>query len=548
LPSVAATEVGALQVNSLAVETTSERSALRQLVAKVFDSAPDSALVRAFFPALCQRFAQKSLYTMPVRRRARQAFPESEVDEIGFDAGVSRRPVPLLPAVEAFVAGELTRLARSRASRRGTWAALSAPRDRSPVDVWLALIPDWARINAHVIDSVAAPLLTEGRRIGVVLVGTLNTGVRSEQTMRAEGSKPLTGLMGLEATASRLEQAVLPRSRRAFLMASGRATALAGRAALRLEALRGELRDLTGNVMAPGDAARWLGVDLLRYELARAATHELARSIETGGQTFVFAASSSPALAAVDLELQRHGARTIHLFHGGLGDDWIGAAEHCSTLHGAWTENDRRCLQSLRGGVVVGGMPVRLRQRERKPVPKSILVMTSYLHRDYVGVRDLDLFEEELVAFMIQLRSSAVTRELEVRWRPHPGSLDRKLAPLVKRLEPLGVHVSRGRTLAADVDEADLVVSNMSTVIAEAVLTGLPIFVHVMPLHWAAPAADFVHPDRAFFRATDGAALIERYVERAKAGAVDPVPEAFMRERLFGPTGRPQPLNVARLQ
>lgn len=330
-------------------------------------------------------------------------------------------------------------------------------------------------------------------------------------------------------------------------MASGRAAALAGRAALRLEALRGELRDLTGNVMTPGDAARWLGVDLLRYELARAATQELAQSIQTSGETFVFAASSSPALSAVDLELQRHGARTIHLFHGGLGDDWIGAAEHGSTLHGAWTENDRRCLQSLREGVVVGGMPVRLRQRERTPAPKSILVMTSYLHRDYVGVRDLDLFEEELVDFMIQLRSSAVTRELEVRWRPHPGSLDRKLAPLVKRLEPLGVQVSRGRALAADVDEADLVVSNMSTVVAEAVLTGLPVFVHVMPLHWGAPAADFIHPDRAFFRASDGLALVAKYLERAKAGVVDPLPEAFMRERLFGPTGQPQPLNVARL-
>jgi hypothetical protein len=548
IPGVSATEVGALQFRALGEETAALRKGLRVFIGGLFDEDPDAPFSRAFYAALCQRFAQRFLYSTPVRQRARALFGHARVDEVGFP--VSPRPSSLayLASAEAFAIGELARFTRDTSKRRPTLDAISARRSVPPPPVWFALIPDWARINQHVLDLYGSGGLTSSG-LGVLLVGSLSSGVRSEQDMQSRGREPLSGLRGLDSQpgVNAIRQAVVPSDPRRFARAVAGAFSRGARAARRLGQQSRDLMRLTEALPTPGEAGRLFGVDLLRFELAQAATRELVETTDVSNSKFVFAASSSPALAAVDIELQRHGARTIHLFHGGLGDDWVGAAEHCSALHGAWTENDRRCLASLRQNVLVGGMPVRLSERTRSAQPKCVLVMSSYLHRDYVGVRDLDLFERELVDFMAHLRSSPSTSHLQVRWRPHPGSLDSKLRPHAERLSALGVQVSRGRTLEQDVSEADLVVSNMSTVVAESVLTGLPVFVHVMPLHWDAPASDFVHESRRFFLASDGHRLVENYLVKCRSEGPETSPEAYMLEQLFGSRLRPLPLDLTAL-
>lgn len=552
MPGVSATEVGALQVDCLAEETAELRAAFRSALAGLLGESQESEIVRVLYPAFCARFAQRYLYELPVRQRLAEVFPALPVTIYRQSAHASPR-APLaalyLPAVWAYCAAELMRFARGLPSIRQYLSRMTKQPAAQSMSTLVALIPDWARINSHIIDAVGNPTLDSVGELGVLLVGSLKRGRRSEQSMQSEGDELCSGLEALHLEKGRtwLGQAVVPTKWRALGKAITDAFVAAARASLRVTNLQRELGQLGAEPMSLSEFGRLVGVDLLRVSLAREATREFADGRDLQASTVVFASSSSPALGAVDVELQAGGATTVHIFHGGLGDDWIGAAEHPSAIHVAWTENDRRCLAPLRDGVVVGGMPRRITEKARVTSPARILVMTSYLHRDYQGVRALEPFEDEMVAFMRLLRTSSVTGHTTILWRPHPASLETKLSARVESLRRFDIRVSRGRPLAEDVASADVVVSNMSTVIAEVLLGGLPVFAHLMPLHWNAPASDFIHHRRAFFRAQSGLGLVEDYFRRCSRGEVDAEPEAFACRQLWGETGQPQPLDVTQL-
>lgn len=552
IPGVSATEVGALQVDSLAEETAELRTSLRRAVSDLLGESLESELVRVLYPAFCARYAQRYLYELPVKRRLTEVFagiPVTTYGQVEQTASTTTPAAAYLPVVWGFCAAEVARLAASFPSIREYFSRMTMEPGVPSASTLVALIPDWARINSHIIDAVANPILDKGGELGVLLIGSLKRGRRSEQSMRSEGDELWSGLGALHLETGRawMGQAVVPTKLVALGKAITRAFSTAGRASLRVSKLQDQLGKLGAQPISVSEVGRLIGVDGLRVALARAATDELVGDQDLSKSTVVFASSSSPPLGAVDVELQRKGATTVHMFHGGLGDDWIGAAEHPSAIHVAWTENDRRCLAPLRTGVRVGGMPRRIRCKARAPQPASILVMTSYLHRDYQGVRALEPFEDEMVEFIRLLRLSQVTGHSQISWRPHPASLDTQLKPRVDSLRTLDIRLSRNRTLADDVADADIVVSNMSTVIAEVLLGGLPVFAHVMPLHWGAPASDFIHDRRAFFRARHGLGLVEDYFGRCSRGEVDDEPEAFARRQLWGETGEPGPLDLTQV-
>lgn len=549
---VSATEVGALQVDSLAEETAELRASFRKVVSALLGESVDSEVVQVLYPAFCARYAQRYLYELPVRRRLAEVFggiPIATYGQVAQQAPSAPPSALYLAAAWAFCAAELARVVRGLPSIRQHLRRMTMhPSGPSPSTL-VALIPDWARINSHIIDAVANPILDRAGELGVLLIGSLKRGRRSEQSMQNEGDELWSGLEALHLEKGRtwFGQAVVPTEARALGKAITSAFLASGRAALRVPELQRQLTRLGAKPMSLSEFGRLVGVDMLRVALARAAASEFVGARNLDETTVVFASSSSPPLGAVDVELQRKGATTVHMFHGGLGDDWIGAAEHPSAIHVAWTENDRRCLAPLRAGVRVGGLPRRIAAKPRVPKPASILVMTSYLHRDYQGVRALEPFEDEMVEFMRLLRSSPVAGHSRIYWRPHPASLETKVDPRFESLRALDIGLSRNRTLAEDVASADVVVSNMSTVIAEVLLGGLPVFAHVMPLHWNAPASDFIHHRRAFFRARAGLGLVEDYFGRCSRGEVDEEPEAFACRQLWGETGRPQPLDLTQL-
>lgn len=549
IAGVSGTEVGALQVDSLAEETAELRTAFRRAVSELFGEALESEVVRVLYPAFCARYGQRYLYELPVKRRLTEVFAGIPVTTYGQVEQTARTATPAavyLPVVWGFCAAEVARLAASYPSIREYFSRMTMEPGEPTASTLVALIPDWARINSHIIDAVANPILDKGGELGILLIGSLKRGRRSEQSMRSEGDDLWSGLGALHLEKGRawMGQAVVPTKIVTLGKAITRAFLTAGRASLRVSTLQGQLGKLGAQAMSVSEIGRLIGVDALRVALARAATDELVGARDLSKSTVVFASSSSPPLGAVDVELQRKGATTVHMFHGGLGDDWIGAAEHPSGIHVAWTENDRRCLAPLRTGVRVGGMPRRIPYKARALLPSSILVMTSYLHRDYQGVRALGPFEDEMVEFMRLLRLSPVTGRSKISWRPHPASLETQLKPRVDSLRTLDISISRNRTLADDVADADIIVSNMSTVIAEVLLGGLPVFAHVVPLHWGAPASDFLHDRRAFFRARAGLGLVEDYFGRCSKGEVDHEPEAFAKRQLWGETGEPGPIDL----
>jgi hypothetical protein len=129
---------------------------------------------------------------------------------------------------------------------------------------------------------------------------------------------------------------------------------------------------------------------------------------------------------------------------------------------------------------------------------------------------------------------------LEFRWRPHPADNPAALERALARAPD--VELSRGRSLAEDLDWCDVLVSGQSTALVEAVLGGVPSFVHVTPEY--EDDLDWVPSTRTFFHAED---IVEPFLEWVRAlrrgDAIDV--EADARRALFGPEGRPVTLREA---
>ncbi len=557
---VSGTEMGALLVDDLGAETLDVRNAIREFVDQVLAGAlPISRASTVFYASACARVFQRYIYAHPIARTLHELFPSSVFHVVGLWAGtaflrawsrevggsnaqarVAEQLKLITSTIAATVAAPLA-LARKRTAAGPGLGQLKDTGVRPPI--WLAMIPDWARINWHVIHSFGEPLLSRGSRPGVVVIGNVNAGERSEADMSTAGEKWWTGFGPLAAEFSKGPslQGVFPRRWGRFAQVSARSMGLSLRSLWRA---RRVALDVDGVQVPVGyravDLAKFLTVDVLRAKLAWEAVDESARTFD--GEKVVFSANGSAELAAVDVALQRRGARTFHLFHGSLGDEWVGAAEHPSNVHLAWTDNDARCMKSIRDVTMVGGMPIRIRQRKRDQAPRSLLLMTSYLHRDYAGLRDFEAFEDEMLAVFQGLRDNHATRHLDLSWRPHPASNAEAVDRRFEKLRTIDVRLSRGVPLQDDIDQADILVTNMSTVFAEALFSGAPVFLHLMPMHWDSTGGDFVDPTRRFFFARDAVRLLAGHVTRGENGAGEA--EVFARRMLWGPSCEPAPLDL----
>ncbi|GMU61077.1 MAG: hypothetical protein AMXMBFR34_28400 [Myxococcaceae bacterium] len=570
-PSIGGTELGALLAEDLGTETLSARTAIRAFVDDLFrDVLPGTQASLIFYGTACTRLFQGFIYAHPLARALRRAFPGSVfhvvgshwpgihiLRELGADVRASSGSRPPIRSLRRLPFGvlALAALCGSAVSAcRDRWAAreprkqLRRPRRLPSPRLYVALIPDWARINWHVIHSVAEPMLESERAFGLAVVGNLKPGTRSEVDMSTSGKELWTGLGPLARQLSQLDvlQCVQPERSRGFWRSLTSGLWAGWRAGRRAGTTR-EL-SIAGVKHRPAmDAialAKLVSIDIVRARMSWDATTAACAERDLRGTSVVFAANGPPELAAADVVLQSKGATTYHLFHGGLGDDWVGAAEHPSTFHIAWTENDSRCLSRIRTGVQVAGMPRRIPFRKRPLLPERLLLMSSYVHRDYVGLRDYSAFEDEIVQLARLLRSNRATSDLRIVWRPHPASRPGEIDRRFQTVSELGVELSRGQSLEDDVDAADVIVTNMSTVFAEALLAGAPVFLHVMPMHWDAPGSDFIDSKRRFFWAHDGAEKIAALVEERRNGRPDPAPEHYAKRRLWGERECPSALGL----
>ena len=211
-------------------------------------------------------------------------------------------------------------------------------------------------------------------------------------------------------------------------------------------------------------------------------------------------------------------------------------------IQSVWTKPDGAVFEGMRE-IVVAGMPQVLKLVRRTPVvPRHVLLMTNYVHRDrpYLAL-PLEPFQDEMLRVPLLLRDALGT-ELEFRWRPHPADEDGAVArghakvPFVK--------LSRNRSLADDLDACDVAFSGQSTALIEAVTSEVPFFVQVTPE--LANEMAWVPNERRFFRAEEVVAPFVAWVEALRRG--DPAADAATKQAkiaLFGASAQPRTLHDA---
>lgn len=551
-------ELGAYSGDSKANVTAPLRAAISEWLDATFAGVlPGSAGHLGFTGSAAMRVFQVYLDAFPVTQTLRVAHPDAEIrladptwvgaellfgttqrgglEEVGWGLRFA--------ATASFAfAGATVRTLRDRLQAVSSFRALGKDAGEAP-KTWVALVADWQRVNWHVIETVALPTLARQGSVGIFLLLGLGKGQRAEATLRREGHALWAGLgpLNQQLPHCKVVQLVLPKSKRALGRTLASALVTSARVSRKLIARHtlqaGDLTlDLGAHVWS---LAKLATLDVLRVRLVEAAARESLAAAQLAGSPVVFSANGTVEACTADLLLQAAGATTYHLFHGSSGDDFVGGAEHPSSFHCAWTAADAACQPAGRA-TLVAGMPSRARTRARRSQPRNILLMTGYAHRDNVGRYRFEPYQDELVAVLTTLRVLGHS-ELHLRWRPHPADRQAEVERTFASVQAHGIELSRGAPFADDTEWADLVVTNVSSVISECILADLPVFVHAQPDLWETPASTFVDPSRLFFYAADGAALIADYLgsEDAEARAW---PERAARRALWGSSEAPSAL------
>ncbi len=463
--------------------------------------------------------------------------PRSRWDEMTWAPVFTAAAVATLGATIAQVGRQYVSSAASRARLARERARRSGP----PPMLWAAVIPDLERVNRHVLVSVVEPAIREGRRVGLLLIGSLDRGVRSETDLRTRTSETLWGGLGglpADPLVSEIDQLAGPEDLVSL------ATAVA-EASLRSARVVWRLATRPPYVMESGIAhpLRPRAADLAKLattDVARAVMgdHAARRAIERRsfqGSTVFFVGCTFPAAAASNRVLQAAGATTVEFSHG-AGDD--NPSDSGTSIQCVWTEADAAAFEAVGARAIAAGMPRRMIHRTKRRPARNVLLMTNYCHRDAcsAGVWPYEPFQREL------LRVSALLRErvpeLVFRWRPHPSDAPSVIERGHREFPDLTL--SLGTKLDDDLSWADLVVTSTSTTVFESLFAEVPVFVHVLPALENAPTLASLSPARRFFYATD---VVDRIVGcLARLDADDPdllAPEVASRAALFGPSLEP---------
>ncbi len=577
-PGLTLTELGALHTMRSSEVSAPQQRALKTWLSEMFRGSLEADVGRALFSSACSRIFQPTLLACPVGRGLASAFPSARFHIIGSRAQEA--------ALKSFVAPSGAKVVEGRGRAAGTaitpWAArlaahavlalagtivravrdfrLAAPtrrmlrkrreqelRSRPSPRTWVALVPDWYRINKNLLDAFAVDAATR-EPLGILLVGTLSAGKRDEATMRSRASSELwPGLGELHACLDRcpVDQAVGAENVGVFaseLLASGiKSVTALWRLSRRADVdLSGVPVDLTDHAWALATLAT---LDLSRAVTAHRASVRAARRRYLAGSTVLFCSTAAPNVASASVTLSRAGAQSVEHSHGYHGD-WTGDTNPQADIVCVWSRSDARTLLPLGENVLVTGLPARTVKPHvrREGSPPRLLVMSNYTHRDSrLGGRFLwGGMQDEVLAVVPLVRAGSP--QLRVRWRPHPADDALEIKRSLARLDD--VELSRASSLDDDLDWADLVITTTSAVMFECIMRDIPMFVHAAPELWNLPATEFVDPERIFFYASDGAqkvaAVLDEFLSRSPL-LLDP--ERRARRILFGRRGEPEPMS-----
>ena len=397
-----------------------------------------------------------------------------------------------------------------------------ATRRSTPRTTWVGVVPDWYRINHHLLDAFAIPEAENGGDLGVLLVGSLSPFRRDEANMRRHHASELwpgLGKLRQRLMESPVEQAVMPEAPMEFFRAIGGRFAIGPCPGPALCSLRGPstFRSLLTSCLGSRSAGDYRRVTR-DPQRGSGAWRRRARPDARGDRPFRW--RKRRGMDSRHFVLQAAGATTCDHPHGAGGDCWSASSGSESSLRLLWTFPDACSADAPGVKTVVTGMPLRFNLPPRTAQARRVLVMSSYTHRDAIVnegiVRKrrrfpLQIFQTEILDVIRCLREMG-HHDLEFRWRPHPADTDSEIQRDLSALP--NVELSRGRALVEDASWADLIVSSNSTVVVETMFAGVPVFVQLLAELQGLPATSFLAPDRIFFHSREGARLIARWLEQ----------------------------------
>ena len=146
-------------------------------------------------------------------------------------------------------------------------------------------------------------------------------------------------------------------------------------------------------------------------------------------------------------------------------------------------------------------------------------------------------YQEHLLENVKYLVSST-SRNLELRWRPHPGD-DRDQVRFAVAAFGSNLSLSEAKRLDEDLEWADLFITSLSSTVIEALAWDKPILMHDIPIHEAEVLMSLFDARRRFRNDSELAAAFAEAVRQLDAGAPLHQEEA-LRCEFFGPSRAPQ--------
>ena len=402
---------------------------------------------------------------------------------------------------------------------------------------WIAITPTWLRANRHVIASVGAPVIDGGETLGVLLFGSLKRGARTETASGAlEGDALWPGLGVLQAKREdcRFYQVSQPSSWGALARGTAKATRRSFLALIRTLKIGQGIA--AGEYVIPLDMhvrelVTLLTVDVFRATIAEQATRAFLSREQVAGANLFFAASQLADTVVVDQLLQRANATTFEFHHGSIGDDWAGGFRPRSSVACVWTRSDARSIEELgQRALVARSMTAERKARSPRARPR-VLVMTNYTHW---GLRVDGTYPQLplLVELFAGIDRVMGTRDVEVRWRPHPAD-DSSVVDQILDARG-GIVRSTEANVLDDIAWADVIVASLSTTVVEALLLGhAPVIVHVPPEMVDITPTRFLRPERCFFRSEELVEIMTVTVDALVGGRNCLEPEEAARLELF---------------
>lgn len=543
------TELGAYRTESPVLATRElvppVEAWLNSLFADLIPEIPDAG---HFFASACVRVLQPVFDALPYVRGLHAAHPGARfictdphwagMTVLANLAGETPDPAPphrgwplKLYASIAYqltraLAGQLRNRIRTGPARRRL-AQLRPSGEPRDARLWLALWPDWPRVNDHVHATVTAHALRDGTPLGALLCSSLDTGERTEDGRRAEDRSALwPGLGPLDPAKGEavVEQAVGPLSLSAWISTMGSGARACWRVARRLSAAGPRLRigpaeiDLQSSLP---QLAALATTDVLQALSAAAAVRDLLRRHNFAGRTIVFSSLALIDTATVETMLRAAGATTVDFKHGAGGDGWYGLHETRATYTAVWTRPDEELARQLGQAALLVPPASAPRERRKRARVTNVLLTSGYAHASW-GAAGYPLrpFQQELLRAAVLLERARPAR-FRFRWRPHPADEAGLIAEDVREV-PF-IERDRATTLDDDLEWADIVLTYGGTTLALAIRAGVPVFVHAPPHVRAYPDIQAVPPERRFFYAQELVPELLRFVDRFEAGEEDVV-------------------------